>query len=53
MAGIDAAFVLFVLFVAGIGPLLLYVFVRREHDDRDVLDRSDAERVVRRDVDDE
>jgi hypothetical protein len=34
------------------GPLLLYALVRAEHDDREVMDRSAAERAARRDVDD-
>jgi len=35
------------------GPLLLYALVRAEHDDREVMDRSAAERAARRDVDDD
>jgi len=40
-----------VLLVVG-APLVLYALVRAEHADREVMDRSDAERVARRDVDD-
>jgi hypothetical protein len=42
----------FVLF-AVVGPLLLYILVRSEHDDRERMDREQAERVVRRDTDTE
>lgn len=39
--------------LAVVGPLLLYVLVRAEHDDRERMDRERAERAVRRDVDTE
>ena len=42
--------VVFLLVAVG-APLLLYALVRAEHDDREVMDRSDAERAARRDVD--
>ena len=47
------ALVLVVVLLAVGGPLLLYAFVRAEHDDREVMDRSTAERAARRDVDDD
>ncbi|WP_187347767.1 hypothetical protein [Haloplanus rubicundus] len=47
------ALVLVVLLFAVVGPLLLYALVRAEHDDREVMDRSAAERAARRDVDDD
>jgi hypothetical protein len=43
---------LFLLLAVG-GPLLLYALVRAERDDREVMDRADAERAARRDVDDD
>ncbi|MDG5778804.1 hypothetical protein VB773_02790 [Haloarculaceae archaeon H-GB2-1] len=45
-------FLLFVL-LAVVGPLVLYVLVREERDDRDVMRREDAERVARRDTGDD
>jgi len=42
----------FLLLAAG-GPLLLYALVRAEHDDREMMDRDEAERAARRDVDGE
>ena len=42
--------VLFVL-LAVVGPLVLYVLVRSEHDDRERMDRERAERAARRDFD--
>jgi len=53
MAGGGALVLVFVLLLAVGGPLLLYAFVRAEHDDRTVMDRSAAERAARRDVDDD
>lgn len=38
-----------VLLLTILGGLGLYVFVRAEHDQRDRLDRADAERTARRD----
>jgi hypothetical protein len=52
MTGEGAFVLVFVLLAVG-GPLLLYALVRAEHDDREVMDRSAAERAARRDVDDE
>jgi hypothetical protein len=52
MAGEGALVLVFVLLAVG-GPLLLYALVRAEHDDREVMDRSAAERAARRDVDDD
>jgi hypothetical protein len=47
-----AIFVLF-LFVAVGSGLLLYLFVRAEHDQRQPMDRESAEKVARRDVPDD
>ena len=44
--------VLFLLLGVG-APLLLYWLVRAEHDDREVMDRASAERVARRDTDED
>jgi type II secretory pathway pseudopilin PulG len=43
--------VLFAL-LAVVAPLVLYALVRAEHDDRQTMDREDAERAARRDTDD-
>lgn len=37
--------------LAVVGPLLLYILVRSEHDDRERMDRERAERAAHRDVD--
>lgn len=34
-------------------PVALYVLVRAEHDQREVMDREQAEQVARRDTNDE
>ena len=34
-------------------PLLLYLLLRAEHENREVMDRAAAERVARRDLSDE
>jgi hypothetical protein len=44
----------FVVLLLAVGaPLVLYALVRAEHDEREVMDRSDAERAARRDVDED
>lgn len=40
-----------VVLLAVVGPLLLYVLVRSEHNDRRRMDRERAERAARRDID--
>jgi len=52
MSGAGGALVLVVLFGVG-APLLLYWLVRAERQNRTVMDRSSAEQVARRDVDDD
>ncbi|SDY21279.1 hypothetical protein [Halobellus clavatus] len=47
------AFALVVLLFAVVAPLVLYVLVRREHDQRQTMDRADAERAARRDTGDQ
>jgi hypothetical protein len=42
--------VLFAL-LAVVGPVVLYVLVRSEHDNRERMDRKRAERAARRDRD--
>lgn len=42
-----------VALAAVVFPLLLYLAVRAEHDDRVEMDRADAERAARRDTADE
>jgi hypothetical protein len=42
-----------VLLFGVLGPLVLYVFVRGEHDQRERMDRESAERAARRDRDGE
>lgn len=44
--------VVFVVFGVGL-PILLYVLVRAEHDNRETMDRETAERVARRDESDD
>jgi len=51
MAG--GALVFVFLLVAVVAPLVLYALVRSEHDRRETMDRSDAERAARRDTGDE
>jgi multisubunit Na+/H+ antiporter MnhG subunit len=51
MPGAEAGIAVVVLF-ALLAPLVLYVLVRAEHDDREEMDRERAERVARRDTDD-
>ena len=50
MVGLAVVGLVVLLGVAG--PLVLYVLVRSEHDGRDTMDRSTAERTARRDTDD-
>ena len=45
-----AVAVLFAL-LAVVGPLTLYALVRSEHDARERMDRKQAERAARRDLD--
>jgi len=52
MADGGALVIGFVVLLAVGAPLVLYALVRAEHA-REVMDRSDAERVARRDVDDD
>ncbi|EJN57061.1 hypothetical protein [Halogranum rubrum] len=53
MAGeFGLVFVLFVV-LALLGPLVLYALVSAETNDLPVMDRDSAERIARRDVDDE
>ena len=52
MTGHGAVFVVFVL-VGLLAPLALYAAVRAEHDRREEMSREEAERVARRDTDDE
>ncbi|WP_248897896.1 hypothetical protein [Haloplanus halobius] len=40
-----------VLLVGLAAPLVLYWLVRAEHEDRTVMDREEAERTARRDID--
>jgi multisubunit Na+/H+ antiporter MnhG subunit len=49
----EAAVAGLVLLVALVAPLALYIMVRAEHDQRREMDRESAERVARRDTDDE
>jgi len=46
----EGLFVL-VLLVALAAPLVLYVLVRAEHDEREEMGRAEAERAARRDTD--
>ena len=49
MVAVSAFFAAIALtFAVGV-PLLLYVLVRAEHDERETMDRGEAERAVRRD----
>ena len=49
MAAVSGLFVLLLL-VFGVGaPLVLYALVRAEHDQRERMDREEAERTVRQD----
>jgi len=49
MAAVSALFAVVVLVVAVGAPLVLYALVRAEHDERETMDRREAERTVRRD----
>jgi len=50
----DGVGVLLLVLLFGVaGPLLLYRLVRAEHENREVMDRSAAERTARRDIDDD
>lgn len=48
---VEVLFVL-VLVIALAAPFVLYGLVRNEHDQRETMDRRDAERAARRDTDD-
>lgn len=48
-----AAFLLVAIVVTVGAGLLLYALVRAEHDEREVLDRDEAERLARRDAADD
>jgi hypothetical protein len=48
----EFGFVLLVLLFAVAAPLVLYLLVSAETDDLPVMDRTEAERVARRDTDD-
>ncbi|EMA21691.1 MULTISPECIES: hypothetical protein [Haloarcula] len=39
--------------LAVVAPLVLYALVRSEHDQRNEMDRETAERLARRDTDDD
>jgi len=52
MAAVGGLFVVVVL-LALIAPLALYALVRSEHDQRVETDRETAERLARRDTNDE
>lgn len=47
------AAVAFVVAFGLLGPFVLYLLVRAEHGSRETMARDDAERVARRDIDDE
>lgn len=47
-----AVLVAFLLFAIG-GPVVLYYLVRAEHDQRETMDRREAEQKARRDSPDE
>ncbi|QLD84556.1 hypothetical protein HWV23_02140 [Natronomonas halophila] len=49
----DGALLIVFLLVAIASPLVLYWLVRAEHDQREEMSREEAERVARRDTDDE
>ena len=50
MTAAGAALLAVVLLLALLLPLALYVLVRAERDEREVMDRESAERVARRDT---
>lgn len=46
--------ILFLFLLGGlVFPVVLYVLVRAEHDKRETMNREEAERVARRDTDEE
>jgi multisubunit Na+/H+ antiporter MnhG subunit len=45
-----AAIVVFVLLLAVVAPIALYYLVRAEHDERETMERNEAERTARRDT---
>ena len=49
----SGAVVLLVLLAGLVFPVVLYLLVRAEHDRRETMDRESAERVARRDTDEE
>jgi hypothetical protein len=48
---VTGAFVVLFVLLAVAAPLVLYVLVRSEHDNRERMDRERAERAARRDRD--
>ncbi|MDS0259425.1 hypothetical protein NDI56_08475 [Haloarcula sp. S1CR25-12] len=53
MAAVTALWLVMLSLVALGAPLLLYALVRAERDQRERMDRRDAERVARRDTPEE
>ncbi|MDS0283607.1 hypothetical protein [Haloarcula onubensis] len=49
MAAASALFAVLVLLLAVGAPLALFALVRAERDERETMDRAEAERTVRRD----
>ncbi|WP_324663809.1 hypothetical protein [Haloarcula sediminis] len=49
MAAVSAPVAVVVALFAVGAPLVLYALVRAEHDQRERMDRADAERAARRD----
>jgi len=47
---VEAVFLVFVLLVGLASPLVLYVLVRNEQDNRETMDRDAAEQAARRDT---
>lgn len=39
-----------ILLVAVVAPFILYVFIQAEHDQRETMDRQEAEQSARRDT---
>jgi len=47
---VESFVLVFVLIIGLTGPLVLYMFVRREHDKREQMDRDTAQQAARRDT---